>query len=88
MPYEKNAFTATVNGQPAEVEEVDCGLMAIRVPAGQADISVTYHTPGLRLSVSISLAAAAIWVIYMVWVYRDDKRKKSAQPVLPTETTA
>lgn len=88
VPYEKNAFTATVNGQPAEVEEVDCGLMAIRVPAGQADISVTYHTPGLRLSVSISLAAAAIWVIYMVWVYRDDKRKKSAQPVPPTETTA
>ena len=88
VPYEKNAFTATVNGQPAEVEEVDCGLMAIRVPAGQADISVTYHTPGLRLSVSISLAAAAIWVIYMVWVYRDDKRKKSAQPVTPTETTA
>ena len=88
VPYEKNAFTATVNGQPAEVEEVDCGLMAIRVPAGQADISVTYHTPGLRLSVSISLAAAAIWVIYMVWVYRDDKRKKSAQPVTPTETAA
>ena len=88
VPYEKNAFTATVNGQPAEVEEVDCGLMAIRVPAGQADISVTYHTPGLRLSVSISLAAAAIWVIYMVWVYRDDKRKKSAQPIPPTETTA
>lgn len=87
VPYEKNAFTATVNGQPAEVEEVDCGLMAIRVPAGQADISVTYHTPGLRLSVSISLAAAAVWIIYMVYVYRDDKRKKSAQPVPPTETT-
>lgn len=88
VPYEKNAFTATVNGQPAEVEEVDCGLMAIRVPAGQADISVTYHTPGLRLSVSISLAAAAVWIIYMVYVYRDDKRKKSAHPVPPTETTA
>lgn len=88
VPYEKNAFTATVNGQPTEVAEVDCGLMAIRVPAGQADISVTYHTPGLRLSVTISLAAAAVWVIYMAYVYRDDKRKKAAQPVPTTETAA
>lgn len=88
VPYEKNAFTATVNGQSAEVEEVDCGLMAIRVPAGQADISVTYHTPGLRLSTTISLAAAAVWVVYMVYVYRDDKRKKSAQPVPATEAAA
>lgn len=80
VPYEKNAFTATVNGEPVDVEEVDCGLMAIPVPAGEADIVVTYHTPGLKESITISIAGIIIWILYaLVWY---NKGKKKGTPEL------
>ena len=80
VPYEKNAFTAMVNGEPVDVEEVDCGLMAIPVPAGEADIVVTYHTPGLKESITISIAGIIIWILYaLVWY---NKGKKKGTPEL------
>lgn len=75
VPYEKGAFTATINGVPAEVEEVNCGLMGIRVPAGKAEIIVTYHTPGLKLSTSVSIIGILAWGAYMTICYR--RKKKS-----------
>lgn len=75
VPYEKNAFTATVNGEPVDVEEVDCGLMAIPVPAGKADIVVTYHTPGLKASITISIAGIIIWILYALVCYNKGKKK-------------
>lgn len=75
VPYEKNAFTATVNGEPVDVEEVDCGLMAIPVPAGEADIVVTYHTPGLKESITISIAGIIIWILYALVCYNKGKKK-------------
>ena len=75
VPYEKNAFTATVNGEPVDVEEVDCGLMAIPVPAGEADIVVTYHTPGLKASITISIAGIIIWILYALVCYNKGKKK-------------
>lgn len=75
VPYEKNAFTATVNGEPVDVEEVDCGLMAIPVPAGEADIVVTYHTPGLKEGIAISITGLIIWILYALVCYNKGKKK-------------
>ena len=75
VPYEKNAFTATVNGEPVNVEEVDCGLMAIPVPAGEADIVVTYHTPGLKEGITISITGLIIWILYALVCYNKGKKK-------------
>lgn len=75
VPYEKNAFTATVNGEPVDVEEVDCGLMAIPVPAGEADIVVTYHTPGLKEGITISITGLIIWILYALVCYNKGKKK-------------
>lgn len=65
-------FTAAINGEPAKIEKVDNGLMALRVPAGQTSITCTYHTPGLRTGTIISLAALAVYGAYLVVL----KRKK------------
>lgn len=75
VPYEENAFTATVNGKQVDVEEVDCGLMAIPVSAGEADIVVTYHTPGLKLGVTLSVSGLISWALYAAVCY--SKKKKS-----------
>ena len=78
VPYD-DGFTATVNGEPVPIEKVDNGLMAIAVPAGDADIVCTYHTPGLALSVRISLAAVVIYGGYLLVLYRKRKRKLNAE---------
>ena len=65
VPYD-DGFTAAINGEPAKIEKVDNGLMALRVPAGQTSITCTYHTPGLRTGTIISLAALAVYGAYLV----------------------
>ena len=74
-----DGFTATVNGEPAAIERVDKGLMAVLVPAGDADITFTYHTPGLALSARISLAGLAVYGVYLVVLYQRRKRKRNAE---------
>ena len=78
VPYD-DGFTATVNGVPAVIEKVDNGLMAVLVPAGDADIEFTYHTPGLALSARISLAGVAVYGVYLLFLHRTRKRKLNAE---------
>ena len=79
VPYD-DGFTATVNGVPAKIEKVDNGLMAILVPAGEAEIQCTYHTPGLALSAKISLTGVAVYAVYLLLLYRKRKRNLNAKP--------
>ena len=79
VPYD-DGFTATVNGQPADIEKVDNGLMAVRVPAGAADIVFTFHTPGLALSAGVSLAGLAVYAGYLLLLHFKRKRKQNADP--------
>ena len=78
VPYDEG-FTATINGEPATIEKVDNGLMAVHVPAGEATIEFTYHTPGLALSAGISLAGVAVYAVYLLLLYRKRKRKLNAK---------
>ena len=47
VPYDEG-WTATVNGKPVDVEEVDNGLMAVPAEAGDNTIEFHYETPGLH----------------------------------------
>ena len=49
--------------------------MAIPVPAGEADIVVTYHTPGLKESITISIAGIIIWILYALVCYNKGKKR-------------
>lgn len=68
VPYSEG-FTAEVNGKPVDVEKVDYGFMAVRVPGNtKSDIVFRYRTPGLDLGVKISLCALAAFAVYMLTV--------------------
>lgn len=71
VPYD-DGFSATVNGQPANIEKVDNGLMAVAVPGGVPEVCVefTYRTAGLSLSAAVSAAAAAVYLVYLLWLCR------------------
>lgn len=76
VPY-SDGFKATVNGEAVDVEKVDFGFMAVKIP-GYKDckIEFTYSTPGLKTGVILSLTALAAYAVYMtiVCVYRRKRR--------------
>ena len=75
VPYD-DGFSAAVNGEPAAIEKVDDGLMAVYVPAGENEIEFTYHTPGLKVSACVSAAAIAVYGVYLLVIIR----KRKSQP--------
>ena len=81
VPYD-DGFTATVNGEPASIEKVDDGMMAVYVPAGESSIEFTYRTPGLKTSAAVTLAAWAVYGVYLLVLkkkrkYREICRERS-----------
>lgn len=74
VPYD-DGFSAVVNGESVPVLKVDNGLMAVPVPAGESEITFTYRTPGLALSVRISLGALVVYGAYLLWLRRRNHPK-------------
>lgn len=65
VPYDKG-WSAKVGGSSVEVEKVNGGFVAIRVPAGIQEIRFTYTTPGGTLGLVMTIAAAVLLAVYFV----------------------
>lgn len=77
VPYEEG-WSATVNGQEVPVEKVNVGFMAVKVPAGTAEIRFTYRTPGLMLGMAATAVSVGLLVVYLLvcrW-----KRRRTPKP--------
>ncbi len=71
-------WSATVNGEAVEVDKINGGLCAIRVPAGACDISFTYETPGLKYGIMATGAGIVLLGVYMLCVkFRGRKNGRS-----------
>ncbi len=80
VPYE-GGWSATVNGQPADILQVNVGFMAVKCPAGQADIRFAYTTPGLWWGAILSGGALVLLAVYwLVAALSWRRHKKSALP--------
>ena len=78
VPYE-DGWSAAVNGEPADIEKVNVGFMAIRVPGGQvSEIRFNYETPGLKIGMAITGACFLAFAVYMLFFRgkRPDETKK------------
>lgn len=84
VPYD-DGFSATVNGQPAAIEKVDNGLMAVRAPAGRSEIVFTYHTAGLRASATVSGAACVVWLAGVCLPVLRRRRRADSAPAAPQD---
>lgn len=65
VPYDEG-WSATINGEPVEIETVDVGFMAVPASAGDNEIVFTYETPGLRIGLWISLGGIGALVGYLL----------------------
>jgi len=69
-------WSATVNGLPAELLNVNMGLMGLRVPAGEAnEIVLTYRPRGLREGIFVSLGGVLLFVGYCAVMRRQNKKR-------------
>lgn len=65
VPYDKG-WTVTVDGKPAEIEKVNVGFMAVKVPKGISEIRFNYMTPGLLDGAKITVGGATIFLLYIL----------------------
>ena len=70
-----SGWKITVNGTPAEIIGVNCGLMGIRCSAGYNQITGTFHTRGLELGALCSIAFILLWIVIR-------RRLHTCQPVV------
>lgn len=73
IPYDKG-WSAYVNGEPAKIEKVNVGFMAVAVGEGSSEIVFRYETPGLKIGVILSIGALIILAFYLL-LYAFFKRK-------------
>lgn len=74
VPYE-SGWTATVNGEPVDIEKVNIGFMAVKVPAGTSEIQFHYQTPGLKLGAIITGCAVPLLIAYVLIMKKVDNSK-------------
>ncbi len=66
VPYEKG-WSATVNGEPVDIEIVNTGFMAVKVDADiKSEIEFTYRTPMLTTGIIISAGAWVLLAFYCI----------------------
>ena len=78
VPYEEGGWTATVDGQPADIEEVNVGFMAVRVPAGTHTVRFNYMTPGLQTGCLITVGSLVLFAAYIAGVIWFRRRRPEA----------
>lgn len=76
IPFDKG-FSATVDGQKAEIVNCDVAFMGVFVKAGAHEIVFTYHTRGLTIGVVMSLLAAGMLIVYCAAAKAMMKKKPS-----------
>lgn len=67
VPYD-SGWSATVNGTPATIEQVNVGFMAVKCTAGSNSIRFNYKTPGLAAGQTVTGIFAVILVAYLLFV--------------------
>ena len=78
VPYD-DGFTAYVNGEEADILQVDEGLMAVLCPAGASSIDFVYQAAGLSASRVVTAVAIPVWVVYVAYFVRR-KRRSTGTP--------
>lgn len=65
QPYE-DGWTATVNGQPVEVQAAYDGLMGIPVQTGDNIVELRYLTPGLIPGAVVGIASVTLFAVWRI----------------------
>lgn len=74
VPFD-GGWSAAIDGEAAEIEKVNGGFMAVRVPAGYHEVVFAYRTPGLTMGIIFTIAGAVLTAAYIVYFNRFSRHK-------------
>ena len=74
---DEGGWTATIDGEKQEILP-SAGMMLLKVPEGRHEIRFVYVTPGYTAGKYISLAAAAVFIAYVILKRMKGRRKPQA----------
>lgn len=69
-------FNATVNGEPAQLIEVDNGLIGIKLHQGENHLEVVYQDKGFQVGLAIFITSLVALVCYSTFVFHDKHSTK------------
>ena len=76
VPYDRG-WTAYVNGEKTDIEIVNIGFMAVKVPGGTTStIEFRYQTPFFKVGCIISAAAFGVMLLYLI-AFRGFRAKRA-----------
>ncbi len=75
LPFDPG-WTVTVNGEPAELLQVNIGFSGLLLPAGEHVIELRYYLPNFKASLAVSIISL-ISLMLLLW-----RRRKNAAAVL------
>ncbi len=85
VPYE-SGWSATVDGKPAEIHQVNIGFMAVECPAGKTvTVRFDYETPGLHYGAYVSAAALVLLIIYWLFAFPHNRKLAKAAAIVPAD---
>lgn len=85
VPYDAG-WTATVDGNPAKIEEVNIGFMAVECPAGTSSIRFNYTTPGLYTGIAVTGGSVVIFLLYLLICWKTHSLKGAPKALAEAET--
>lgn len=82
VPYE-DGWSASVNGEKAEIIHANVGFMAAAVPQGEkVVIEFTYKTPGLKAGFAISFISGLVLIAYMILMRKKHRPDETAKKLV------
>lgn len=75
LPY-SNGWHATIDGESAEVVRANIGFMAVKLPKGNHQVTLTYETPGFAIGAALSICSIAGMAIFVLATRASRKRKR------------
>ncbi len=82
IPYE-DGWSATVDGEAAEILRTDVGFVSIPMTAGEHSFCFTYHQPWMRAGFFLSVLSLALWLVLLALHFISGIRtaKEASSPV-------
>ena len=76
LPY-STGWSATVDGQPAELLRANTAFLGLELDAGEHVIELHYETPGLKVGIALSCVGVVAFFGIVVW----NRRRRSSAAV-------
>ncbi|MBQ4100761.1 MAG: YfhO family protein [Oscillospiraceae bacterium] len=76
VPYDEG-WSATINGEPAEIIKANIGFMAVRVPSGDNEIRFNFIPKGFYEGIAITIICILLLLAYILILRPFDKRAKT-----------